>query len=354
MESSINAVIIDRIFTGATAKNIRYCILRNYSELPESTLGGDIDLIVHPKDSVHWVDHLEDVASSFNLKLGVIQKHYHGIRFCLWGPEIMFFVKLDVHYGEYWRGVEYLDAVNILSTCRENNKIKIPSTVNEAILSLIDPLITGGKPKEKYKLNITEAVELYEETFFDSLASIVGITLSREITALIKNDTFSEISTLASNVRCNLWVRKYFEFPGKSLISIINYFKYELGRRIKPLGILIALHGTQEDLGIFIDSFISTTHLQLPGINLNEDFSSLVNSKNSFTILKLLQSYNIVLCSSENYNQEVFNYLGYEIIKINILHDRIHIDNNEFDFTESIAYIYEHLIVRYINNYKGV
>ena len=169
--------VICKLFIGASKQGISYCILRNYHGLPESTQGGDIDLLIYPNDKQEWINHLLSVSSLYGLSLGVIQSHYHGDRYCIYNINMLFFLKLDVHYGEYWRGVQYLAADQLMSDSKIYNKLNIPSAVNEALLSLLDPLVTGGTAGKYFKF-ISKTIIANRSEFTKCLGDIVGFRYS--------------------------------------------------------------------------------------------------------------------------------------------------------------------------------
>ena len=92
------AKVINKIFNGADFASIPYCILRNYSDLPNSTLGGDIDLIINSNSKERWENHLQFISSFYGLDLGIIQKHYHGTRYCIFNIKKSFFIMASRFY----------------------------------------------------------------------------------------------------------------------------------------------------------------------------------------------------------------------------------------------------------------
>jgi len=359
MKNTISkAALIQEIFYGASDNEISYCILRNYSDLPNSTLGGDIDLLIKSDKKTNWVNHLQSIASLHELDLGIIQIHYHGVRYCIFSMRESIFIKLDVHYGECWRGVTYLSADHILESSINYKGYNVPSNENEAILSLLDPLITGGEVKAKYEHVVVKGVRLNKDKLIGILSTIIGSFLSKSIVNYIDNGKYMEVSTLSNKVRWNLWFRMFSKSYGGALISIYKYLIYEFKRRNSLLGYLLILDGTDEDIKRFLKLFLQKSKLDFPGIAVNSEG---VNMPHNFispvdSVLKyFLQSYNIVICSS-NFLEGGATYknklnLKKQII-LTVVQDRVVIKQKEYAFDGAIQRVYFEIMNSYIKKYK--
>ena len=354
--------VIEKLFKNANGVGIKYCILRNYQELPESTLGGDIDLLIHPDDKIAWVKHMQGVVSFFGLDLGVIQSHYHGVRYCIFNIKKSIFIKLDVHYGEYWRGVSYFSADQMLNGLKKHNGFFIPGVVNESVLTLLDPLITGGSPRSKYKDVVTQSVRNHRKEFLERLSGIVGSHMANKVVAYIDNDKYMNISSLTDRIRINLWFRMFFKSYGKDLLDVYRYFVYEFRRRrIKRLGYLIVIDGEECEVKNFIKIFSDITDRDFSGIDINSEYSYKINNDFSnarLRISQLLQSFNIVLCShcylkENSIYKKKSKFLDLQKF-ITILKDKVVIDGKEISFNEAVHEIYIDVMSRYIKNFKEI
>lgn len=347
--------VVNELFSAAREREISYCILRNYSSLPESTLGGDIDLLVDPSMIKRWDNLMQDIAANFGMALGIIQAHYHGNRYCISCVEKRFFLKLDVHYGEYWRGAEYLNVRDMLDSRIEYKGFYVPSLVNEALLSLLDPLITGGKSKQRYEGLITNVAQLHRNEFLERLTVILGNSLARDVVNLICRDQFSSISKMSSKIRVQLWLRMFTSsfFRGRS--NILKYLAYETGRRVSPLGYLIVLEGEDNEILKFTELFRSTTETYFPGLSVNSDNvkrTSFVNPSKS------LKSYNAVICDSRSQDDNRYEVtLRKTPNQVRVL---LHLDGKAtvfgslLDHSEAAMELHSLLLKVYIENYNEI
>lgn len=349
--------IIKSIFIGASSKDIRYCVLRNYFSLPNSTSGGDVDLLIHPADKLAWVKHLEALTACYSLELGIIEAHYHGVRFCLFSIERNFFIKLDVHYGEYWRGVQYLDAKSALKDFRKYNKINIPSPSNEAIISLLDPLITGGRTKDKYNTFIANTALHDKMEFTEKLCLIVGRDLGTKIVDLLAHGKVTEISNYISRIRFNLWGRMFLQSYLKCLPDIYKYIKYEVNRRLRPLGALVVLDGSNEEIIKYLKLFETITKERFPGMNISTKFALNQQGTTGYNcpqIMKLLESYNIVICSNINYCSKSNAFHRYNEHQVDIQNVDVNYNGKHYCINDSIDQIYKCVMNDYVMKYQSL
>jgi hypothetical protein len=349
------AVLIQEIFYGASNNGIPYCILRNYVDLPNSTLGGDIDLLIKSDKKTNWVNHLQSIASLHELDLGIIQKHYHGVRYCIFSIRKSIFIKLDVHYGECWRGVTYLSADHILESSINYKGYSVPSNENEAVLCLLEPLITGGKAKSRYEDIVIKSVKSNKDNFITTLSSIVGVSVSKSIVHYIDNGKYMEVSTLSNRIRRNLWFRMFYKSHGRALLSIPKYLIYEFQRRHSLLGYLLILDGTNEDIKRFLKPLRQKTRDDFPGVTISSDS---VNIPHKFTtpvdsvFKQLLQSYNIVIAPYSFLKERIIGKNKFNLKKqiiLTIVKDRVVIKQKEYTFDEAIEKVYVSVMNAYIN-----
>jgi hypothetical protein len=352
IDSISKAGIIARIFQGADAAGIPYCILRNYSDLPNSTLGGDIDLLCPPNMSIKWREYLQSVVSLHNLEIGVIQIHYHGIRYCLSSIERSFFLKLDIHYGEYWRGVQFMDAAQLLDSSVYYNGYRVIGPGHEAVLSLLAPLITGGKVRCRYKDVIANSVSQNRDEFFGVLQEILGLSTASDVVYLITEGRYDEISTLTARVRRQLWFRMLFKSRGRDLINVYRYLVYEFKRRTDLLGYLLVVAGEHDKIEKFLTILTNKTEADFPGLDMNTDcVGTLYRSFPSpcVSLRSLLQSYNVVVCSSGYY--EAGHLVLENKIMLYVKCDKVVIDNMEYSYEEAMRRIYGNIMAIYSSTF---
>ncbi len=356
INEKLNTKIIGTLFRRANENGIKYCVLRNYTELPSSTLGGDIDLLIDYACLNQWELLLEDICRFFKLESGIIQSHYHGVRYCIYSEEENFFLKLDVHFGEFWRGVEYLSGKELLRRSVLSGEIYRISDVDEAVLSLLDPLITGGQVRERYFELIVREAEINLANFAEVLSKIIGSSLSMKIGSLASEGDFKVINKLVTKVRYALWFRMFFKSKIKSCFSIVSYIKYEIRRRVYPLGYIIILDGTDNEIEEFSNMIVKSAKVLLPGLGVHSELlkaNQELRSVDFRLINKVVQSYNIVICSIKtvalfeeklrfrsNINLDVIKIGGNEVSQVSPIND---------NYAEVIASIFRKILKVYSN-----
>jgi hypothetical protein len=347
--------VISELFRRAEEEEIPYCILRNYTELPESTLGGDIDLIISPRTSKSWDILLHEISDSFELSLGVIQVHYHGVRYCIFNLDFGLFLKLDVHYGEFWRGVEYFSASEIIGNRVRYKEFFVPSLADEAVLSLLAPLITGGAPKRKYEHHIIGCVRDNKVEFVNGLTLVIGRKLANEIVDFIYCRQFMEISKLSTRVKASLWVRMFSRSICKGFLGFFRYLHYEIRRRVNPIGYLVVLDGPTVDILRFVNLFIDITKEEFPGLSVNGD--CIIKRGECITPDELLKSYNFVVCSPESLigkkKMGVFAGGKARCVSFSSCGNAV-VSNRLLNYNEAIYELYKPLLNVYAEKYKSM
>ncbi|GAB1268527.1 hypothetical protein NBRC116493_17800 [Aurantivibrio infirmus] len=348
---------ITELFSCANSRLVEYCILRNFEALPESTLGGDIDLVLKEGDAAKWEEVLKEVARKKSMHVGVIQTHYHGKRYCLVNFDAEIFLKLDVHFGEFWRGVEYSSCEELLKNKEKYKFFYVPSVVNRSLVCLLDPLLTGGATRKKYKCIIMRCIAEERACFLERMSEIVGARRASEVVTLLDDDRYLEISNKVNLIRMSLWVRKIFS-RARTSTKFFGYIHYELRRRISPLGTLIELEGDTVEVKGFLSSFQEFSEKRFLGMTADLVWPKPNSERRSNgSLIASLTNYNMVLGSRQSFSRIMLrSYMcltRVRIVKLNLA--ELEENNAEFckvGFSKIIEDIFRDVILQYkiINN----
>ena len=75
-----------------------------------------------------------------------------------------FFLKLDIHFFEAWRGIVFLSAEHITRAGTVNDTgIKVASAEHQALIIWLTAVLQGAEIKEKYRSLIAENLEVISE-----------------------------------------------------------------------------------------------------------------------------------------------------------------------------------------------
>ena len=167
------AKALKSVFTALDDNGIEWAVFRNFKGLPNNNPSKDVDLLVNRKQISLARKVIEDTMR----KVGYTNKTFERFQ-CIWCYS--FFnselgqwnsIKIDLFYGQVWRGVSTVSFEKIYDNTVMYNGFRVPNPIMNAFLLWIKPIMTGGKVKEKYLPEImeygqtTEFQELIKEVF---------------------------------------------------------------------------------------------------------------------------------------------------------------------------------------------
>src|SRR5690606_32231170 len=92
---------LPQFFSALNVQNIEYSVLRNYQDLPSSTGGSDIDILINREDQRRFITVLLKVANCYNGKIvsAIESKICHKI--CMLGnSKNSWGIMIDLHYDK--------------------------------------------------------------------------------------------------------------------------------------------------------------------------------------------------------------------------------------------------------------
>ncbi len=141
---------------------IKYCILRNYSSLPE--FGNDIDILVDYGTTEVLINRLNvelailDVIFLYKVDFSCTSLYYYDL-IC------ENFIHIDLFESNRWHIWEYINAKKVLESRIKYKSFYIPSAQYEMFELLLTRLLYQNKIKEKYKDRI---LEIFNNSFFEN------------------------------------------------------------------------------------------------------------------------------------------------------------------------------------------
>lgn len=233
------------LFNELNINHIRYMVLRNFSCLPDSLDGSDLDIWVHEDDSILFRNILKDkVLPCFNGKI-VMDYGRKCERLCIiyGGNGVYNGIQIDLHVGCFQHnGKKSVNSDGVYSRHCEVNGIAVPSEDDMNIINFMKELLNnagGGRTKkyfpaftEALKHNNTVCMSEYEDLFdkkkWNELCDLHSLPL--------KEICFKKVSmSMRSGLFCGI-LNWYFH----KWIEVIK----RLPRFIHPVGFDMAIIGT--------------------------------------------------------------------------------------------------------------
>lgn len=240
MESKIHFAgdLIESFLQSLDDKNIEYAVLRNYTGLPFSNLSKDIDILIHPSK----LEQSHFILMSCSYKLGYTRVWYNPLDYLkgyafLKVNENINSVKIDLFNGLLWRGMEYLDAKEILSKRIKYNSISVLNEFDESIVSYFYYALYAKKIRAKYHNKIIKTFESSEITFrFQQLYD------AKNSQQLIQ-EGICDLNKSVQKFRKKIILRLFIKSLGfKYLVRLIKHIYTEYFLRLK-FGYFISFSG---------------------------------------------------------------------------------------------------------------
>ncbi len=211
--------------------HFNYCILRNYSALPEYE--NDIDILIEERGPRSFINKL---ITEFR-KVSVF--YLYSAQFsCL---SVFFydlisdqFIHIDLFGKIKWRVFEYLSSTELINTRIMYNNIYVPSPYFEMNELLLTRLIYHGKIKEVYKNWINQ--------LYNSLDKNIIYKDKFGVFELIAKKKWDIIEKKVNNIR-RIVICNNFTHLIQLLVNIFLFVKRSLFRVLKPPGLFIAFYG---------------------------------------------------------------------------------------------------------------
>lgn len=223
------------LFKRLNNENIRYCVVRNYEYLPDSTHGSDVDMWVHTDDLVSFEEILKSVSKEAEMPLVSYYDHPTQYKVCYMG--IQDGVQLDIFKGNiYWGNKIMFSGESIERNIVMNNNLKVLNEEFTDLMSVIKEFIYTQQCKQKYidKIYKTgqfsyEKLKRYLDCFHDEFLQFFAKCICNQSI----NENMKRLAKLSRNC-----------ITDKGAVSLWKFKFSKLKRLSKKPGFVICVEGT--------------------------------------------------------------------------------------------------------------
>lgn len=221
------STFLSSFFENLRLAKIYYCVLRNYSHLPESTNGSDLDILINKKDSEIFLNLLTEIAQEYEGKIVSIIDSNICPRICVLGnKDVPWGVMFDLHYDFVsYRGHTLLsNSIVRKNTFLYNGSVSALNSNADSLNGLLKELINNGTCDERY-FDAFKSSDVNED-FLNEVFN--DISKPELVSALLhfKDDIFSK-RALSHLVRIlNVHFPKEKRFSVKTYIKLTRFFKH--------------------------------------------------------------------------------------------------------------------------------
>ena len=141
------------LFSELNSNSIKYTVLRNFNQLPYSTGGSDLDLLIHNLDEIKFKYLLDAFIQDNELRLVSVIKDNRCPKVCLmnnsWGIQIDVFLT-TVYFG----GRELIPSSILFDSTINYHGVKILNPRIGALLAFLKELLNNKRCSEKYIIEL--------------------------------------------------------------------------------------------------------------------------------------------------------------------------------------------------------
>ena len=242
MWSKKEAQALRFLFNRFDKADIHWMVFRNFEGLPDENPSKDVDLLINRKQIPEARKILEKTMHDCG---------YHYRTFdefqCIWcysffDEETLSSIKIDLFYGQVWRGSPTVPFEKIYYSSTVYNGMKVPNPTMNAFLLWIKPVMTGGKTKEKYLPKIQRYVE--SEEFHQLTKETFGTQFYETVRPYLSREKIADTGFFQKKMCMISWKRAFFQNPCDVLVSTYMHFWVEIKRRShRPIGTVVCLLG---------------------------------------------------------------------------------------------------------------
>ena len=260
----LESYILNDFFNILNEKSINYCVMNNYTFMPE-VIPSDVDFAIEEK-AFNKLDSLVfDLASKHNVV--ITQKIWHGYNKCAYiltplNIEEYFWLQLDFFVDFCAKGYPNLISINQMLQNKKQYKNFYTPVPEIEVPFIIQRRIIKGDLKVKH-LNILHDLYLNEnDVINEELSNMFGSTLGQVLTKVIIDKDLNLFNNNLATLKIKLKEvsNNNFWFDYK-LKYYIQQIKRTIYRIVFPTGISIAFIGNnsldQDDIIEKVDNVIS-------------------------------------------------------------------------------------------------
>lgn len=243
------SAFLNAFFTSLNDADVRYAVLRNYEQLPYTTQGSDIDIIIHGHDAALGISLLKqavtqsggvivgsissvDWASCFMMGSTILD---NGQR-CWWGVVIDFFIG-----GVYDKGSTKLFEMDWTARKKHHDIWVLPEAAS-AVLGVLKEALRGRLALRYMAVAKVAVASRWATTqpYFEPLGGKALDAIQQIISrAPDSSHTARQLTLLRRSVHWRAFVHRPFPW----LLRRIRFELSKVSRYLHPPGFIISIHG---------------------------------------------------------------------------------------------------------------
>lgn len=263
---SIYAPFLAAFFRELEERHVRYCVPRNFEDLPEG-IQGDVDVLIRPGQVRRAEAALENLVPG-HFVLRRVERNGHLL---VWIGSATEFrnaareertaevLEMDFVTELQWKGIAYQNTIAVLSAARLEGGIWVAADVDKASHVLCHAILDKNCIKPSYRAAIAEVVSERGAKAFAPLESFVGPEMVGRLHETFTNGGDDALLALRSDLVRSLLFSRPTAASGWLAYTAARGLRMALALA-KPPGVLIATAGPD---GVGKSTLLANTRLVL-------------------------------------------------------------------------------------------
>jgi len=248
-ENTICGIFLSELFKRLEIKDIRYCLMRGYQELPQKIMH-DIDLQIESRMVDEYINVLKKVAEDIGWLI-VRKRNRFGLRFTslVYQRNDKFEkIPIDVIISCHWKGIKYSSSNVIISSRKRFKGLWITSAGSEAAVLFFKELLQSGKIKDmgdgSHKRRIAELAKEDPNNFLATIEPYFGKAISKFALTCVKKEEWQKVEKNVWSLRRTLIWRAVRSRPLGQLLDWLCFLWGHCSDRIlNSSGLFVCLIG---------------------------------------------------------------------------------------------------------------
>jgi thymidylate kinase len=223
---------LHQLFRGFEEAGVSWAILRGWDDLPYSTGGSDLDVLVSRSE---LSQAMRAVLAIPGPRLIYTRRQNHVLSICLEGINMPSHsgLTLDLVSSLSFKGLPYLDEVDVLASARvlpRGTGLRVASDLHSSLVSLMNLYLISGKVQ--FDTKFVSYIGGMKPQTVQALSNKLSAPVAKQLIEAVVADDPDMLRRLLPRVRRNFLLRRLKVAPFDTLLRMTRHYWRELTTRL--------------------------------------------------------------------------------------------------------------------------
>ncbi|MFA7637796.1 MAG: hypothetical protein WCY02_00670 [Parvibaculum sp.] len=245
-QKDFEAKVLKALFDGLAERRVRYAVLRNYEDLPQSVGARDIDILVHPDDLAGAIKVIAVLSDSLNAYFAKVYCDDMIVQIVFarrLDVSMLFQLKIDLLHNRQVYGVELLTADQMLADARVHKGIPVVADDIQFLDKWLFNWFVGQPTDPKYNDGFSTICLRDRDRIFERLGPLAGVRQASNDLDQVSYGRASEIVPLPRFMRLARLVIVAARSGPRASIRLSQFAYHRVINLLSPKGIFLSISG---------------------------------------------------------------------------------------------------------------